>query len=181
MTQEDPGINPPWPKMTPGLPNMNQGWPHDDQRWSKVDPRVTCWGSSRWSCCTPSASCTDTHWQCQFYFITGPNIRYLYCQAQIQSQIQVPKPGPKSQIQSPEERDWDWGWHYNPTSHPHITFLTWNVNLVMGKDHPWPSLTFLDLPWPSMTFHDLLWPSMTFYHLLRPLWPSMIKWLKDLL
>ena len=28
------------------------------------------------------------------------------------------------------------------TTHPpHITFLTWNVNLVMGKDHPWPSLT----------------------------------------
>ena len=25
----------------------------------------------------------------------------------------------------------------------------------MGKDHPWPSLTFQDLPWSSMTFHDL--------------------------
>ena len=63
------------------------------------------------------------------------------------------------------------------THHPNppITFLTWNVNPVMGKDHPWPSLTLLDLPWPSMTFHDLLWPSMTFYHLLRPLWRSMIK------
>ena len=48
---------------------------------------------------------------------------------------------------------------------PPITFLTWNVNLVMGKDHSWPSLTF----------HDLLWPSMTFYRLLRPLWPSIIK------
>ena len=72
----------------------------------------------------------------------------------------------------------------HPTTPP-ITFLTWNVNPVMGKDHPWPSLTFLDLPWPSLTFHDLpwlsmtshdlLWPSMTFYHFLRPLWPSMIK------
>ena len=52
-----------------------------------------------------------------------------------------------------------------PTTHPPLTFLTWNVNLVMGKDHPWPSLTFFDLTWPSKFFYDLL----------RSPWPSMIK------
>ena len=87
------------------------------------------------------------------------------------AQVKVLSPKTKSKIQVQglkfKKRDWDWGGHYDPTGHPPpITFLTWNVNLVMGKDHPWPSLTSLDLPWPPVTFHDLLWPSMTFYHLL---------------
>ena len=37
----------------------------------------------------------------------------------------------------------------------------------MGKDPPFPSLTFHDIQWPSMTFYDLLSPfkaSMTFYN-----------------
>ena len=82
--------------------------------------------------------------------------------SQTKSQIQVLNISPKFKVQSPEERDWNWGWHYNPTGHHHhhhhppLTFLTWNVNLVMGKDHPCH-----DLPWPSLTFHDLLWPFIT--------------------
>ena len=41
-----------------------------------------------------------------------------------------------------------------PTTTPPITFLTWNFNLVMGKELPWPWLTFLDLPWFSMTWSN---------------------------
>ena len=94
---------------------------------------------------------TDLHWwKC-------------LCDHQLSSPSPVPNPSPKSNIQSQEEREWDWGWQYNLTGHQHhpthppITLLTRNVNLVMGKDHPWPSLTCLDLPWPSMTFYHLLY------------------------
>ena len=127
---------------------------------------------------------TDTEWEINIIVTaiglpcTSVSLMFkwsTYCQAQVQSQIKLLNPSSKSKskIQSPKEREWDWGWHYNPTghppptiNHPPLTFLTWNVNLVMGKDHPWPSLTFLDLPWPSLTFHGLHWPSMTFYDLL---------------
>ena len=58
------------------------------------------------------------------------------------------------------------------TTPPHITFLTWNVNPGMGKDHPWPLLTTnnfshtkcqsIDEKRKSMTFLDLPWPFITF-------------------
>ena len=79
------------------------------------------------------------------------------------SQIQVPNPSPKSRSQIPKSKVQRKGTGTG-------SFLTWNVHLVMGKDYPWPSLTFLDHPWPSMTFHDLLWTSMTFYDLHDHLW-----------
>ena len=43
----------------------------------------------------------------------------------------------------------------------------------MGRDHQWPSLTFLYLPWPSMTFYDLLWPFITFKDLYDILWLNL--------
>ena len=81
----------------------------------------------------------------------------FYWQAQVQSQIQVPNP--KSKVQRKGNGTGADNIILQATTPPHplITFLTWNVNLVMGKDHPWPSLTFHDLPWPSMTFYLLLW------------------------
>ena len=81
------------------------------------------------------------------------------------SQIQVPNLSPKSKVQRKGPGTGADTLILQATTPPPITFLTGNVNLVMGKD----------LPWPSLTFHDLLCSYMTFYHLLRPLWPSMIK------
>ena len=66
----------------------------------------------------------------------------------------------KSKVQIPEERDWDWGWHYNPTGHhplthhPHITFLTLNVNPVMRQDHPWPFITLITFCLISRPLHS---------------------------
>ena len=54
------------------------------------------------------------------------------------SQIQVPNP--KSKVQRKGDG----------TGADNIILQAWNVNPVMGKDHPWPSLTFHDLLWPSM-------------------------------
>ena len=87
------------------------------------------------------------------------------CQAQVQSQVQVPNP--KSKVQrkgtgTGADTIILQATHTPTHPPPHITFLTWNVNLVMGKELPWPWLTFLDLPWPSMAFHDLPWSFITF-------------------
>ena len=94
----------------------------------------------------------------------------------------VPNPGPKSrsqiQVPNPKSKVQRKGTGTGAdtiilqatttTHHLPITFPTWNVNLEMGKAHPWPSLTFLDHQWPSMTFYDLLSPSKTsiLYYLL---------------
>ena len=78
------------------------------------------------------------------------------------SQIRVPNPKSKVQRKGPGTGADTIILQATTPLHPPITVLTWNVNPVMGKDHPWPSLTFLDLPWPSMTFYDLLWPFITF-------------------
>ena len=43
----------------------------------------------------------------------------------------------------------------------------------MGKDHPWPSLTFFDFPWPSMTIYGLLSPSKTYVNFYD--WMSIVK------
>ena len=99
-------------------------------------------------------------------------IKWSKSQAQVQSQIEVPNLGPKSrsqiQVPNPKSKVQRKGTGtgadniiLQATTHPPITFLTWNVNPVMGKDHRWPSFTFLDLTWPSMTFYDLLSPSKT--------------------
>ena len=66
---------------------------------------------------------------------------FWYCQAQGLS------PKSKSKVQRAEA---DTIIHHHT---PPIAFLIWIANLVMGKDHPWPS-------WPSMIFYDFTWPSM---------------------
>ena len=81
------------------------------------------------------------------------------------SQIQVPNPKSKVQRKRNGTGADNIILQATTTTTTPLTFLTWNVNLVMGKDHPWPSLTFFDLTWPSKFFYDLL----------RPPWPSMIK------
>ena len=127
----------------PSLWSVSSDWPEEhrlqrrwssDQSWPSIHPR------------TNSIQQEDA---------------FLVKKTFLSSPSPVQNPSPKSNIQSQEEREWDWGWQYNLTGHQHhpthppITLLTRNVNLVMGKDLPWPSLTFLDLPsWPSMTSHS---------------------------
>ena len=78
------------------------------------------WQLSRWIHCQKKLT-VKFKYIYMFCFVVKPT-----SQTQVQS--------PKSKIQSPEERDWDC--YYDPTGHtphPHITFLTCNVNLVMIK------------------------------------------------
>ena len=60
---------------------------------------------------------------------------YFYCQAHVQSDIQVPNPKSKVQRKGTGTRADTIILQATTTHPPPITFLTQNVNPVMGKDH----------------------------------------------